>query len=124
MLSDLAMRNSGVKLMQRELIVAMPREEIIKEHVVMAEDKLSSYALPNPIPKGENLHIVIASPEDDPDAEIALMDFSGRVLSSESFSLQKGKNVHNFTLQNYPSGTYIVRIISGENQTVERIVKE
>ncbi len=123
MLSDLIMRNSGVKLMQRELIVAMPREEIVKEKVVMAEDKLSSYTLPNPISKDEDLHVVIASPEDT-EATITLVDFTGRVLSSETISLLQGKNVHNFDFAQYPIGSYLVRITTDKEQTVAKVIKE
>jgi len=123
MLSDLVMRNTGVNLMQRELVVAMPREEIIKEHIDMKEDKLASYALPNPLPKGAELHIVIASPEAS-EAEITLLDFSGRRLKSNAISLKKGKTVHSFNLNELPSGTYLVKVSSGDDQTVERIVKE
>ncbi len=123
MLSDLVMRNTDVKLMQRELIVAMPREEIIKEYVEMDEDALASYALPNPVPKNEAVHIVIASPEAT-DADIILMDFSGRQLISNSIALNKGKTVHTFNLNDYPSGVYLVKVTSGGAQTVQRIVKE
>ena len=123
MLSDLVMRNTEVKLMQRELIVAMPREEIIKEHIDMNEDVLASYALPNPVPKGDDLNIVIASPEET-EADIKLMDFSGQQLLSQTISLKKGKTVHTYDLSTYPSGIYLVQVTSGNAQTVERVVKE
>ncbi|HHB78623.1 MAG TPA: T9SS type A sorting domain-containing protein [Saprospiraceae bacterium] len=123
MLSDLVMRNSNVKLMQRELIVAMPREQIVKEHIDMAEDVLSSYALPNPVPKEESLHLVIGSPETMA-ADISLLDFSGRQLFTQAITLNKGKTVHTINLASYPSGIYLVKVTSGNEQTIERVLKE
>lgn len=58
------------------------------------------------------------------DLTLSILDFSGRVLKTETWSVHEGSNLHPVDLQDLPSGVYYTRIQSLKQNTVVRIVRE
>lgn len=57
------------------------------------------------------------------DLTLSILDFSGRVLKTETWSVREGSNLHPVDLQGLPSGVYYTRIQSVKQNTVVRIVR-
>jgi len=79
-------------------------------------------AFPNPI--HENFTVLLETPHNFGNAEIELIDISGRVILSQTIEVNTGSTMFNFDSNNLFPGTYIVRV-KGMNDifTPIRVVK-
>lgn len=75
---------------------------------------------PNPVRSGAQL--VLSSPQDQK-ADIYILDLAGRVLRATKINLSKGAAVVDLQgLDNWKSGTYLVKVIIGNDILVEKMI--
>lgn len=70
------------------------------------------YAAPNPANNAVNL--MIETKEATPNAQLAMVDMSGRVVSSQIINTVKGLNAYNINTANVPAGIYFLSV-TGQN---------
>jgi hypothetical protein len=78
----------------------------------------------HPNPTSDNFAVTIQTMENFENAEIQLVDLSGRVVVSQTTNLNAGSTMFNFDGKTLHAGTYMVRIL-GQNDkfTPIRLVK-
>ncbi len=77
----------------------------------------------SPDPFKEKLDVAYYAP-DNGKVWLQITDTQGKILCSEFFGANKGKNVHVFTdRQNLPSGTYILNLVFNDKRVKTKIIK-
>ena len=56
--------------------------------------------------------------------DVEIYDIQGKILQSRQIGKFNNEYIGTFSLYAYPAGTYLVRVKSGENNFLERIVKQ
>src|SRR5690606_34487783 len=77
--------------------------------------------VPNPVSKGQAAVMEVVSAKHF-DATLQVLDYTGRVLSSEDISVREGESSYLLPVANLPGGIYVVLINSRYGRLIERIV--
>ncbi len=120
-LFDVIMRNSQILLMQENLFLAMPHQEILSGPIVF--ESLEAVIYPNPVVEGET-YINVFSDEDQL-VSLRLHDQLGNLISDESIVLNTGMNTIPYTLDSkLYNGVYVLIIESQSQSTILRLIKQ
>lgn len=122
-LSDIVRRNTHVKHLQHAVFYYMPRDEIVMEQVSMPEDRLASVVVPNPVPAGDAVAVVVSSPV-QADGELVLTDISGRRWYARAMHLDRGRNIFHIPTGQLPKGVYLVDVMSAGSRTTQKLLVE
>jgi len=74
-----------------------------------------------PNPANSKLTIEVEQ-ESDSDAQIVLMDASGRVVLEENVLFVRGTNQHSIDLESLSNGVYLVRLLNGESASTRKLI--
>lgn len=117
---DVIMNNTDIKLMQENVFTAMPHQDI-EEGPKLVPFDLEAVVFPNPV--STILNIKVYS-DTEKDATVTLLDYQGKKILSENYSLYKGSNFINISLENCPRGFYNALIETDRKYKILKVVKE
>ena len=118
---DIITRNSDIEVMQDNVFVAMPYDQI-PLGPELPSVQLASIAYPNPT--FNDFTIKIYS-DVDTDVDVTIYDLSGNLVQSNSDKLIPGDNYLTYSLgDNYAKGIFNVVIDAGYAYQIVRLVKE
>ncbi len=77
--------------------------------------------MPNPVSDLARLNVVskTAAP-----VQVSLLNLLGETLQSREYQLAEGENLLDLNVQNLPSGTYVVRLFTGNSGVAVKVVKQ
>lgn len=88
-----------------------------------AELQVSNEVIVFPNPSNDKVHIQFNTSKSE-DITIRLVDLTGRTVQTEIMTTEQGVNMFAFDVMQMPKGIYLIELISSENRTVKRFVKE
>lgn len=118
---DIGAVNTGMVYYRLKIVDQGGRVSYSKMAAVPLQDGRNRILLtPNPVRSGAQL--VLSSPQDQK-ADIYILDLAGRVLRATKINLSKGAAVVDLQgLDNWKSGTYLVKVIIGNDILVEKMI--
>lgn len=121
-LHDILMRNTDISIMQRDLFVAMSHDDIPNGPEIPQND-LAAAAFPNPVSDLVNIKLFA---EQEKFADLAIVDYAGKVIYRQSIHLYEGDNILPIHMNNnlFPRGLYNFVINYGDNYNVVKVIKE
>lgn len=102
----------------------VPKRQLFPETVLPRKvfDQFRFLVLPNPFE--EFVKLDVESPEDGRIVAIELFDIQGRIVKSQSFTLQTGRWELEMDTRDLPNGLFFMRIKSGETNELVKVVKQ
>lgn len=76
---------------------------------------------PNPVTKEENLRLSLETTE-ALEVNIQIVDIAGKTISNETMNIQKGANLKQINVSNFPSGVYFMNISNADMQMTKKFV--
>jgi Zn-dependent metalloprotease len=86
-----------------------------------ANAPFSVAVMPNPVSDLARLNVV--SKAGTP-VQVSLLNLLGETLQTREYQLAEGENLLDLNVQNLPSGTYVVRLFTGNNGVAVKVVKQ
>lgn len=120
--SESAAQDKGRVILQKRKVYTPP---VVDTNVSVAEVNVAIENLqlaPNPVVNG-NTVLKISSKTTIPNALMTVVDFNGRVINAQVFTIENGNTVLPINMSNVPAGMYYVRVqAAGVNMTSKVVV--
>ncbi len=117
---DIIMRNTDISLMQENVFMAMPHENI-EPGPELIPFPLEAAIFPNPVL--DKIQIKVYASRDE-DMTVSVIDYMGRMVSKTMHQLKKGNNIVVIAAQTCPRGYYNVVLDTDHRRNVLKMVKK
>jgi len=118
---DVIMRNSDIKVMQKELFRATPHEEIPGALAFVLDKELDIVTFPNPT---IDLVYVKVFTRQEKNLSVRISDAQGRTVRTDQFLSAAGRFVHDTNVSDLPPGYYTYTITDGVETNYSSFIKQ
>ncbi len=117
---DIIMRNSKISLMQDEVFTAMPYDQI-EEGPELIPFSLDAVIYPNPV---SDIMTIKVYGDTEETVSIKILDYLGKIISSDEFHIYEGSNFARIPLVNCPRGYYNVILETDRRYKILKMIKK